>query len=111
MEEYRYFGDVQTGKLVDLIFQLMSELSRTANRVTALEMLLIEAKVLPSDAVDRFASDKNRREALKVKQEEFLGRFMHIITESGPAEHPLRTQWAAQLGYDAEDFVPSEQRA
>ena len=95
--EYDYFGTPHVSKLVDLILQLSTELHITGQRVRALEMLLVRNGTLSPGAVDTFEPDTQEEENLGVARDRLMERLMRIITEDGPAEHPLRDQWESTL--------------
>jgi hypothetical protein len=95
--EYDYFGTPHVSKLVDLILQLGTEVHIATQRVRALEMLLVRAQVVDPGAVDSFQPDTREQEVLDVARDQLLERLLRIITEDGPAEHPLREQWEATL--------------
>jgi hypothetical protein len=95
--EYDYFGTPHVSKLVDLILQLSTELHVTGQRVRALEMLLVRNGVLDPGAVDAFEPDTQEQESLGAARDLLMERILRIITEAGPAEHPLREQWEATL--------------
>ena len=95
--EYDYFGSPHVAKLVDLVLQLGTELHVTTQRARALEMLLVRAQVIEPGAVDSFRPDIREQEVLDLTRDQLLERLLRIITEDGPAEHPLREQWKASL--------------
>jgi hypothetical protein len=95
--EYDYFGSPHVSKLVDLILQLGTELHVTGQRVRALEMLLVRNGTLPAGVVDGFEPDTREQEHLDSARDRLMERILRIITEDGPAEHPLRDQWEATL--------------
>jgi hypothetical protein len=95
--EYDYFGNPHVSKLVDLVLQLGTELHVTSQRVRALEMLLVRNGTLAPDAVDSFEPDTREKEHLDAARDQLMARILRIITEAGPAEHPLREQWEATL--------------
>jgi hypothetical protein len=95
--EYDYFGSTHVSKLVDLVLQLGTELHVTGQRVRALEMLLVRNGTLSPGAVDAFEPDTQEEERLGAARDLLMHRIMRIITEDGPAEHPLRDQWEATL--------------
>lgn len=95
--EYSWFGSPHVGKLVDLVLQLGTELHVATQRVRALEMLLVRAELLEPGAVDAFRPDTREQDVLDTTRDQLLERLLRIITEDGPAEHPLREQWEATL--------------
>jgi hypothetical protein len=95
--EYDYFGSPHVSKLVDLILQLSTELHVTSQRVRALEMLLVRNGTLAAGAVDAFEPETREQEVLDSARDLLMERILRIITEAGPAEHPLREQWEATL--------------
>jgi hypothetical protein len=95
--EYDYFGIPHVSKLVDLILQLGTDLHVTGQRVRALEMLLVRNGTLTPGAVDTFEPDTREQVDLDTARDRLMERILRIITEDGPAEHPLRDQWEATL--------------
>ncbi|MGY1753862.1 hypothetical protein [Blastococcus sp. SYSU D01042] len=95
--EYDYFGTPHVAKLVDLVLQLGTEVHIATQRVRALELLLVRNGVLEAGAVDSFEPGTRDQEVLDTTRDQLLERLLRIITEDGPAEHPLREQWEATL--------------
>ncbi|WP_174535513.1 hypothetical protein [Micromonospora chalcea] len=95
--EFDYFGDPKVGKLLDLVLQLSTELHVTRQRVRVVEALLTRSGVLTEGAVDGFVSTEEEQRVLDRERDALLARLMRILTEHGPAEHPLRDQWEAAL--------------
>ncbi len=95
--EYDWFGSPHVAKLVDLVLQLGTEVHIATQRVRALEMLLVRAGVIEPGAVDSFFPDDREQEVLDTTRDQLLERLLRIITEDGPAQHPLREQWEATL--------------
>jgi hypothetical protein len=93
-EEVTYFADPQLDRAVGLIFQLAAELHVTTQRLHALEAVLVEAGVLPSGAVDAYEPDADGRQRLDAVRDAAMGRLLRVLTEHGPAEHPLRGELA-----------------
>lgn len=100
--EFSYFDNPQTGKLVDLVLQLATDVHVASNRVRVLEAALVRAGILTVGQVDAFDPTAAEAEVLDRSRDAIMNRLMRIITESGPAEHPLRDQWEAQLAAKAE---------
>ena len=95
--EFEYFDNPHISKLVDLLLQLATELHVTTNRVQALEMLLVRSGTLTEGQLDDFDADDGERRVMDQRLEQMMRRLLRIITEAGPAEHPLREQWTATL--------------
>lgn len=95
--EFDYFGDPRFGKLFDLVLQLGSELHVTRQRLLAVEALLVRRGLLTADEVDGFQAGPDERQVFDRERDELLARLMRILTERGPAEHPLRDQWEAAV--------------
>lgn len=91
--EFEYLSTTETSKLFDLVLQLATDLHVTNHRLNVLEMVLAKVGALSCDAVETFEPDADQAAALDASREARLGRLLRIITETGPAEHPLRTQW------------------
>ncbi|GAA0994052.1 hypothetical protein GCM10009555_085840 [Acrocarpospora macrocephala] len=100
-DEFDYFHDRAVGKLFDLILQLGTDLHVTNNRLHALEALLVRKGVLAAGELDALVPTPEERQILDAQRDALIGRLMRIITESGPAEHPLRDQWEAALAAKA----------
>ncbi|MEV0394407.1 hypothetical protein [Polymorphospora rubra] len=95
--EFDYLGDPKTSKLFDLVLQLATDLHVTRQRVRALETLLVRGGQLDADAVDGFAPTGAERVAFDADRDGLQARLIRILTEDGPAEHPLRNQWEAAI--------------
>lgn len=93
--EFDYFGDARFGKLFDLVLQLATDLHTTRQRLDAVEALLVRADVVAEGAVDTFDPSDREKEILDRDRDALIGRLIRILTENGPAEHPLRDQWDA----------------
>lgn len=96
-EEFDYFAEPLVGRLFDLVLQMATELHVTRQRLRALEALLVRNGSLAGGAVDGFVPLPDEQQVLDHQRDEFMGRLLRILTESGPAEHPLRDQWEAAL--------------
>lgn len=96
-KETDYFGSPHVSKLVDLCLQLSAEVHVTTQRQRALELLLVRSGVLGADALERFEPDDAERNQLDDAREALVQRILRIMTEAGPAEHPLRPQWEGAL--------------
>jgi hypothetical protein len=96
-EEHEYFGSPHVSKLVDLVLQLATDLHVTSQRLRALELQLVREGTLQAGQLDAFAPDAQEQQVLDRVRDELMGRLLRIITEAGPAEHPLRDQWQAEL--------------
>lgn len=92
-KEFDFFGDPQVSKLFDLILQLGADLHVASTRVRALEMMLVRSGVINAGELDKFEPTAAEKEILDKNRDEFMARLIRIITEVGPAEHPLRQQW------------------
>jgi hypothetical protein len=95
--EHDWFGTPHVAKLLDLVLQLGTEVHIATQRVRALEMLLVRGQLIEPGAVDSFSPDVRESEELDLARDRLLERLLRIITEDGPAEHPLRAQWEAAL--------------
>lgn len=100
-DEFQYFASPQTGKLLDLILQLATDLHVTNNRVRVLEAALVRAGTLTEGQVDAFEPTAPEAEVLNSSRDAIMNRLIRIITERGPAEYPLREQWEDQLAAKA----------
>ncbi|RIV37625.1 hypothetical protein [Micromonospora radicis] len=95
--EFDYFGDPRFGKLFDLVLQLSTELHVTRQRLRVVEALLVRRDLLTAGEVDGFDPQADEAQLLDTERDALLVRLMRILTEDGPAEHPLRSQWEAAL--------------
>ncbi len=95
--EFEYFDSPHVSKLVDLVLLLSTELHVTGQRVRALEALLVRSGTLSPGAVDAFEPDTREQESFDTARDRLMHRILRVITEDGPAEHPLRDQWEAAL--------------
>jgi hypothetical protein len=102
-QEFRYLESPQTGKLLDLVLQLATDLHVASNRIRVLEAALVRTGTLTEGQVDGFEPTAPEAEVLTSARDAMMGRLIRIITERGPAEHPLREQWEAQLAAKAEE--------
>ncbi|MER7745544.1 hypothetical protein ABT013_09760 [Streptomyces bacillaris] len=100
-EEFDYFRDRNIGKLFDLLLQANAELHVTHQRLHALEALLVRHGVLAEGELDGMEPTEDEQRVLDGRRDAVLARLMRIVTESGPAEHPLRDQWESTLGKSA----------
>ncbi|MDT9593591.1 hypothetical protein RDV89_10975 [Nocardioides zeae] len=92
-DEFQYLENPQTSKLFDLVLQLSTELHVERHRLRALEALLVRQGALAAGELDAFAPTDAERQVLDDSRTDYLARLFRIITENGPAEHPLREQW------------------
>ncbi|GHJ08072.1 hypothetical protein TPA0907_24390 [Micromonospora humidisoli] len=95
--EFDYFGDPRLGKLLDLVLQLSTEVHVSRQRLRVLEQLLVRRDMIGVGDVDGFTADDAEQLVLDQDRDLLLHRLMRILTEQGPAEHPLRDQWEAAL--------------
>jgi hypothetical protein len=95
--EFQYLSSAETSKLFDLVLQLATELHVANTRIRALEYLMVRRGLLAEQEVDQFTPEAAEGERLSVLRDDYLARLVRIITENGPAEHPLRDQWEAAL--------------
>lgn len=91
-QEVRYFADPQLDRAVGLIMQLAADLHVTTQRAHALEQLLVANGVLTEGALDAFQPDDAQRQRLVEVRDAAMGRLLRVLTEDGPAEHPLRDE-------------------
>ncbi|WP_329612263.1 hypothetical protein OG244_02155 [Streptomyces brevispora] len=96
-EEFDYFRDRNIGKLFDLLLQVGTELHVTDQRLHAMEALLVRHGGLNDGELDALRPTEDEQRVLDARREAAVARLMRIITESGPAERPLRDQWEATL--------------
>lgn len=96
-DEFRYLSSAETSKLFDLILQLGTDLHVTTHRLRALEALLVRQRLLDEGQVDTFVPNEEEARVLDEARTAYMARLVRIITEHGPAEHPLREQWESSL--------------
>ena len=92
-KEFDFFGNEQISKLFDLVLELGMDLHVANTRMRALEMMLVRSGKLNNGELDGFIPSADEKQVLDQNRDEFMARLMRIITEVGPAEHPLREQW------------------
>ena len=95
--EHQYLESHQTAKLFDLVLQLATDLHVTSHRLRALEALLVRKAVLEPGELDHFMPTDSEADVLDLARSDYMARLVRIITENGPAEHPLREQWDEML--------------
>lgn len=91
-QELHYFADPQLDRAVGLIMQLASEQHIATQRLHALEMLLVRRGVIAEGELDSFVPEGTERERLDAVRDRTMERLLRVLTESGPAEHPLREE-------------------
>ena len=92
-KEFDFFGNEQISKLFDLVLELGLDLHVANTRMRALEMMLVRSGKLNNGELDGFIPTADEKQVLDKNRDEFMARLMRVITEVGPAEHPLREQW------------------
>ncbi|GEL21101.1 hypothetical protein PSU4_00550 [Pseudonocardia sulfidoxydans NBRC 16205] len=100
-EEFDYLGDRRISKLLDLVLQLATEVHVGRQRTRALEALLVRSGTLTAGDLDTFRATADEAATLDRERDAYTRRLVRIITESGPAEHPLREQWEDALATKA----------
>ncbi len=101
-DEFRYLSSPETSKLFDLVLQLATDLHVATHRVRALEALLVRQGVLSEGELDAFTPQEKEARVLDDTRTAYMARLVRIITENGPAEHPLREQWDSALATKSE---------
>ncbi|MBC9734628.1 hypothetical protein [Nocardioides marmotae] len=96
-EEFQYLENPQTAKLFDLVLQLATELHVERHRLRALESMMVRKGYLHEGELDAFSPTDAESRVLDEARTGYLARLVRIITENGPAEHPLREQWEELL--------------
>lgn len=95
--EFDYLGNPAVSKLFDMVLQLSVDLHVVAHRQSMLEIALERNGVLAKNALDSLVPSEEETKELGAAREARLGRILRIITEDGPAAHPLRQQWEDRL--------------
>lgn len=90
--EVHYFADPNLDRAVGLIMQLASEVHVLTQRVHALEALLVRNGTLGADAVDAYIPEGTEGERQETVRDAMVQRLLRVLTEDGPAEHPLRDE-------------------
>lgn len=90
--EVTYFSDPQLDRAIGLIWQLAAELHLSTQRCRALEALLVRHNVLEAGELDAFAPQGDETAAFDAARDEFMRRLLRVLTEDGPAAHPLRAE-------------------
>lgn len=101
-EEFQYLDNPQTAKLFDLVLQLATDLHVTTHRLRALEATMVRSGLVQEGQLDSFTPTEDEARILEMSRTAFMARLVRIITENGPAEHPLREQWQADLARKSE---------
>ncbi len=96
-DEFLYLSSAETSKLFDLVLQLATDLHVTTHRLRALEALLVRHGAVAEGELDGFTPTAQEAGVLDGSRTAYLARLARIITENGPAEHPLRDQWEDAL--------------
>jgi hypothetical protein len=60
-------------------------------------MLLIRSGQIKPSELDNFQPNTEEANRLDQIRDEYMSRLIRIITDVGPAEHPLREQWDAAI--------------
>lgn len=97
MTETTYFDDPQLDRAASLIFELAGQLHVTRHRLRAMEALLVRKGVLDTDEVSRFEPTEDEAAVLDAERDRGMEGLLRILTEDGPAAHPLRDE-AARAG-------------
>lgn len=100
-DELDYLGDRRLSKLLDLVLQLATEVHVGRQRTRALEALLVRSGVVAAGELDAFRPTAEEAAVLDRERDAYTRRLVRIITEAGPAEHPLRDQWEDALATKA----------
>jgi hypothetical protein len=95
--EFDYLGDPTVSKLFDLLLQTSIDLHVTAHRLSVVELALIKNGIFAANTVETVELTADETATLDGAREARVARVLRIITENGPAEHPLRDQWEAQI--------------
>lgn len=95
--EFQYLENPQTAKLFDLLLQLATELHVERHRLRAMEALLVRKGLVAAGELDHFTPTAQEASVLDENLQAYMARLVRIITENGPAEHPLREQWEELL--------------
>lgn len=95
--EFDYLGDTTVSKLFDMVLQLSVDLHVATHRLGVLELALVKRGALAQDSLETIELSTDETAALDLAREARLGRIIRIITEDGPAEHPLRDQWEERI--------------
>lgn len=102
MEETTYFKDKQDERIVDVLLQVTAELDRVMQRQRALEMLLAESTGLSPEQIDNFQPTESQKKELDKVRDDFMHRWLRVMTESGSHAAPLREEWSVALQQSAE---------
>jgi hypothetical protein len=99
--ETNYLATDQIAKLFDLILQLASDTHVVVQRLSALEAVLVRSGALQRGQLDAFIPCDDEKKELEARRDQLLQGLLRVITEAGPAEHPLRPEWEALLRREA----------
>ena len=98
--DLRFFSDADLDTVVAVVMELAGQLHEERSQRIDLEERLRAAGALPNgDSPAREAAIERSREALGAS----MARIMRILEESGPPQHPIRSEarsdaWAVQHG-------------
>lgn len=92
MTETTYFADPQLDRAASLILELSSQLHVTRNRLRILEVALIRRGVLDPEEINGFEPTAEEGQALDAERDRSMTGLLRILTEDGPAAHPLREE-------------------
>ena len=90
--DHGYLGAATPDQLGALIFELASQIHVERQRRMALEKMLLRSGVLMPGALDALAEDEEVTEEGRAALDVALRRLLRIITETGDARGPLRTE-------------------
>lgn len=92
MNETSYFADPQLDRAASLILELASQLHVTRTRVRVLEAALVRQGVLTAGEIDAFEPAEEEAAVLDADRDRAMRGLLRILTEDGPAAHPLREE-------------------
>lgn len=96
-DEFDFFQNPNTSRLVSLTLQISTELFVVSARLRALEMTLARNGTVVAGAIDTFEPTEDEQRVLDEARDNLMTHLMRIIAETGPSAHPLREQWSQSL--------------
>lgn len=95
LDELTFFGDRETDRLTQLVFDLAAQLHIERQRRLALETVLTRAGVVKPAEIEALAGDADFLKTARAALDESQGRLMTIIIEGGDRRTPLREESAS----------------
>lgn len=92
MSETTYFADPQLDRAASLVLELASQLHVTRNRLRTLEAVLVRRGLVEPEEIEAFEPTLQEAQVLDAERDRAMRGLLRILTEDGPAAHPLREE-------------------